>query len=96
MTRRVLAFTNRMCPIWIGHHGKRLVVANQLVDQQLSRLVMAVVVARAMNQKEIAFQLMREVDRRSLHIAFGIVTWKSHVALLINRVVVPHVWHRRD
>ena len=66
MARGVGAFANRMGAVGIGHHRERFVVPDQFVDQLLHGLIVAVVVARAVNQQQVALQLVGEIDGRSL------------------------------
>ena len=49
MPRRVFSLSDGVRSIGVGHHRKLLVVLDQLVDQLFRRLIMAVVVTRAVN-----------------------------------------------
>ena len=63
MTPGVSAFADAMAAVGIGQHGKLLVVRDKFVDQCLDPEVMAIIVASAVNDKQVAFQLMGVVDR---------------------------------
>ena len=93
MTRRAFSFKYSMRPIWISHHREWLIVFYELIDQQLGSLVVNVVIPGPVNDKEVAFQAVCEGDRRALFIDVGIIFWQTHVALLIDRVIKPHVSH---
>jgi hypothetical protein len=48
-----------MRAIGIGHHGKGLIVFDQLIDKHFCILVMDIVVSCAVDKEQISFQLMR-------------------------------------
>ena len=62
MQPRVLAFPNAVAAVGVRHHIKRLVVLDQLVDEGFATLVVTVVVARAVNEQQVASELMGERD----------------------------------
>ena len=64
--RRVVPLADRVRAVGIGHHRERLVVADQLVDQGLGPLVVAVVVARPVDDQQVPLELVGEGDRRAL------------------------------
>ena len=64
-----------------------LVVRDQLVDQRRAALVVAVVVRRAVDDQQVALELIREGDGRAVPVALGVVLRQAHVALLVDRVV---------
>ena len=73
MTRRVFPFANGMRPIRVSEHRKRLVVPNQFVNQQLGRLVVAVVIAGAVYEQQVSLQPRREIHGRPLAVPLNIV-----------------------
>ena len=92
----ILALADGVGAIRISHHGESFVVFDQLVDQSFCSLVMAIVVAGAVNQQEISLEIVGEIDRRSLSESINVVTRQSHVAFLVNRVIVTLIAYRRD
>ena len=48
-----------MRPIGIRHHRERFVVFDQLVDEQLKRLIVTIVVTGSMNDQQIPFEEFR-------------------------------------
>lgn len=69
----VFAFLDAVGAIGIGHHGEMLVVLDQCIDEGFAVLVMAVIVAGAVHDQEIAFELMGKGDRRTVAKAFFVV-----------------------
>ena len=65
VTSRVLALTDCVGTIRIGEHGERFIMLDQLVDKQLRRLVVAIVIAGAVDQQEFALEFVRKGDRRT-------------------------------
>ena len=62
MAARIFPLPHSMGGPGIGHHREGLVVLNELVHQLLEGLIVAVVISGTMDDQEIAFQLMSEVD----------------------------------
>ena len=63
MNRGVLAFADTVGTVRVGQHLKRLVMVDEPIDQGLCALVVDIVVARAVDEQEMAFELMREMER---------------------------------
>ena len=66
------------------------------VHQRFGPLVVAVVVAGAVDEQQLALKAVGEGQGRALAVAFGVVRGQAHVALLINGVVQAHVGDRGD
>ncbi len=60
--RCILPLVDRMGTIRIGEHGKGLILLDQLVDQQLCRLVMAVIIAGTVDQQKFTLEHVRKCD----------------------------------
>ena len=54
MAFRIRPFPDGMTAIRISHHRELLVLLHQLIDEQFATLVVAVVVARAVDEQEVA------------------------------------------
>lgn len=52
-----LSFRKAVRPVWIRHEGENFIVFDQFVDQHFSIAVMNIVIARAVDKQEIAFQI---------------------------------------
>ena len=96
MDRRIGALVDRVRSVRIGHHRKLLVLLDELVDQQLDRLVVTVVVAGSMNDQQVTLQVFREMDRRTIVVARWVIFGDALITFLIDGIIVPHVRHRRD
>ena len=53
--RRIGAFADAVRTAGIGHHRERLVVTDQLVDERLRSLIVAVVIAGSMHKQQVSF-----------------------------------------
>ena len=84
MSRRILAFPDRVSSIRIRHHAELLVVPDELVDELFEGLIMAVVVSRAVDDEQVAFELMGEIDGRAFAVAIDVFFGRTHVAFLID------------
>ena len=92
----VEALVDGVGAVGVRHHAELLAVGDEGVHQRFGSLVVAVVVAGAVDEQQLALKSVGEGQRRALPIAFGVVGWQAHVALLINGVVEAHVGDRRD
>lgn len=92
----VVAFFDRVCAVRISKHRELFVVLDQFVDQHLAGLVVAVVVTRAVDEQQVAFEVLGEIHRGAVAVAFEIVARQAHVSFLVDRVVVALVRHRCD
>ncbi len=63
MTRRPLLVRDSMPAIGVGHHGEELVVNDELVDQRFGALIVDVVVTGAVDDEQIAFEMLGKCDR---------------------------------
>lgn len=90
----VLALANCVSTIWVGKHRERFVMLDQLVDQKLRCLVMAVIIACPVDQEKFTLKLVRKGDGRAQAVAFRIVARQAHVSLLIDGVIVELIGHR--
>jgi hypothetical protein len=50
----VFAFLDGMSPVWIGHQGELFVMSYQFVDEHFTVLIVAVVIACAIDEKKVA------------------------------------------
>ena len=57
---------------------------------------MNVVVARAVNQEQVAAQTFCEIYGGAVAIAFHVFKGQAHVTFLVNCVVETEIGHRRD
>ena len=73
MHRRPPPFRDAVGPVRIRHHRERLSVGDELVDEHLKALIMDVIVARPMDDEEVAFQVLGEVDGRTVLVSVLIV-----------------------
>ena len=92
----VEAFADGVGAVGVRHHAELLAVGDEGVHQRFSSLIVAVVVAGAVDEQQLALKLVGEGQRRALAVALGIVRGQAHVALLINGVVQAHIGNRRD
>ena len=60
--RGVFSFVDSVRAVGINHHGKKLVVGNQLINQFFKALVMDVVVSSTMNDEQFPLELVSEGD----------------------------------
>ena len=58
MAAGIVTFADAVGAVGVGHHREYLVVFDQFVDKTLSSLVMDIVVARAVNEEQIALELV--------------------------------------
>jgi len=96
MACRSFAFVDSVRTIRISHHRELLISCYKLIDQCLGTLIMHVVVAGAMNNKQFSLQLPGEGDRRALPVLLRMILRQAAVTFLVDRVVVAQVGHRRD
>jgi len=66
----VAAFAEGMGAIGIDHEGELFVLGDEFIHQSLAVLVMGVVVAGAIDEEEISFELVSVDDRRAVRVAF--------------------------
>ena len=68
----------------VGQHLEGLVELNQLVDQQLGALIVAVVVARAVDEQQALglLHLVSEGDGRPQTIALRVIRRQAHVPMI--------------
>ena len=92
----VRPFGNGVGAVGVRHHGEMLIVSDEFVDQPFRALVMAVVVARAMDQEQISPELAGIRDGRAKAVIFGIVLGQPHVTLLVDRIVEQLACVRSD
>ena len=59
----VLSLANRMSAVGVRHHRELFVVRDQFINQDFGGLIMTVVVTSAVNQQQVALQLVCKVDR---------------------------------
>ena len=76
-----------MTSVWVLHEPELLVEINQLVEQPLRALEVNVVIAGAVDDKQLALQAARESDWRAVFIALYIFIRQPHVALLVDRII---------
>jgi hypothetical protein len=54
----VFTFPDGMGTIGIGHHGKGFIGRHQCIDKSFRVLVMDIIVAGAVNQQQVPFELL--------------------------------------
>src|SRR5215475_3338781 len=89
------AFVDPVRTIWIGHHPELLARRYERIDQRLGALIVHVVVTGTVNHEELSLQLRRKSYRRALSVLIRMILRQPAISLLIDRVVVPDVGHRR-
>ena len=92
----VEALVDGVGAVGVRHHAELLPVGDEGVRQRFGSLVVAVVVAGAVDEQQLALKAVGEGQRRALAVAFGVVGGQPHIALLVNGVVQAHVGDRRD
>jgi len=91
MKGRAVPFRDAVSPIRIRHYRERFVVRDQLVDQQLRSLIVDVVVAGAVDDQQIAFQVFRKRDRRRVLVILRVVFRQTEITFGVYRVVITIV-----
>ena len=82
-----LALVYAVTAVGVGHHVELLALGDELVDQQLEALVVAVVIAGAVDQQQVALEVLGMGDGRAVGKTLGVVLGQPHVAFLIDGVV---------
>src|SRR5436309_15669275 len=95
MSGRALTLTDVVTPIWILHHRELLLVGNQGIDKNFSSFVVNIIIARSVDNQELACQTSRVRHRRAGAIVCFVVLRQTHVTLLIDRVIEVLVGNRR-
>ena len=96
MQRGAFALADRVGAIRVSKHFELFVVRHQGIHQLGHTLIMHVVIRRTVNELQLALQVFRERNRRTVLVTIGVVLRQAHVAFLIYGVVKPLVGHRRD
>jgi hypothetical protein len=91
MESGVFAFRNSVGTVGIDHHGKKLVVGNEFINQFFKALVMDVIVASAVDDEKLSLKLVSEGDGGAVPVTFRVILRKPHVSFLVDGVVKPLV-----